>query len=243
MNASPAPGAAFPRRPAASVPCVTAEEMRALDQRTEREFSVTTLQLMEAAGAHMAAFVRWWLGGLREQMVAIVAGPGNNGADGLVAARYLHNWSARVRVWICGPEDKLHALAAQQLRAARAAGVAIERWSAQAAKGGALVVDALLGTGLTRAPQGDIAEAIRALAGQSPCLSLDVPSGLGSDGTALHPSIAPSATLTLGLPKPGLMAHGGRIFVADIGLPRALAASLGRDWDDLFAHSSIVELT
>jgi NAD(P)H-hydrate epimerase len=217
--------------------------MRALDRLTEEEFSLTSLQLMEAAGAQMAALARWWLGGVSDQPIAIVVGPGNNGADGLVAGRYLHNWGARARAWIAAPEEKLHALGVQQLRAARAAGMPVRRWSGQAIEGDVLVVDALLGTGLIRAPQGELAEAIEALTGRSPCLSLDVPSGLGHDGTVYQPCVAPSGTLTLGLPKPGLKAHGGRTFVADIGLPRALAARLGRDWNDLFAHSSIVELT
>jgi NAD(P)H-hydrate repair Nnr-like enzyme with NAD(P)H-hydrate epimerase domain len=95
---------------------------------------------------------------------------------------------------------------------------------------------------VTRAAEGPIAEAIAGTRGQAVCVALDVPSGLDSDGQAFEPAVAAAATITLGLPKPILRTHGGQIFVADIGLPRALAARIGKDWHDLFAESSIVRL-
>ncbi len=219
--------------------------MRTLDHRAEVDFGIAPLQLMEQAGQQMAAFVRWWLGSASGQPIAVVAGPGNNGADGLVAARYLHNWGGRIRAWIAAPEERLHPLAAQQARAARAAGVPLERWGTRSSAEAAVVVDALLGIGLTRPPDGEIADAIRHvnhLNHRPTRLALDVPSGASSAGADFEPCIMATATLTLGLPKVVSRSSRGRLFVADIGLPQALAQQLGKDWGNLFASSSIVEL-
>jgi NAD(P)H-hydrate epimerase len=233
----------FPKRAGTQVPFVTAAEMRHLDTVAEQEFGLNAPQLMEQAGQQVAAFVRAWLGSVRGQPVTVLSGPGNNGADGLVAARYLHNWGAKVSAWLAVPEARVHPPAQRQATAARAAGVPVRVWSPSAAEGAAVVVDALLGTGVTRAAEGAVAEAIAGVRGHPRCVALDVPSGLDSDGRAFEPAVAPAATITLGLPKPILRTHGGQIFVADIGLPRALAARIGKDWHDLFAESSIVRLT
>jgi len=232
----------LPQSPLSEIPTVSAAGMGALDRQAEVDFAITTLQLMEQAGQQMAAFVRWWLGGVREQPIAVVTGPGNNGADGLVAARYLHNWGGQVRAWIASPEERLHPLAAQQARTARAAGVPLERWRARARVGGGVVVDALLGIGLTRPPDGEIADAIRYLNQQGVRLALDLPSGTNAEGADFEPCILATATVTLGLPKAMSRTSRGRLFVADIGLPRALGQRLGKDWGNLFAASSIVEL-
>lgn len=242
MTGAPLSGLPFPVRPGSQVPFITTAEIRHLDAAAEQEFGVSALQLMEEAGRQVAAFVRAWLGSVYGQPVTVLAGPGNNGADGLVAARYLHNWGARASAWLALPEARLHALAQRQATAARAAGVAVQAWSPTATQGAAVVLDALLGTGLTRAAEGRIAEAIAGVHGHPRCVALDVPSGLDSDGRAFEPAVAPAATVTLGLPKPILRTHGGQVFVVDIGLPRALAARIGKDWHDLFAEASIVRL-
>jgi NAD(P)H-hydrate epimerase len=242
MTGAPRLRLPFPARAATHVPFITTAEMRHLETVAEQEFGISPLQLMEGAGQQVAGFIRAWLGGVRGQPVAVLSGPGNNGADGLVAARYLHNWGAEVRAWLAVPEARLHPLAQRQATAARAAGVSVQVWSPAATEGVAVVLDALLGTGVTRAAVGPIAEAIAGVRGDALCVALDVPSGLDSDGRSFEPAVAPAATITLGLPKPILRTHGGQIFVADIGLPRALAARIGKDWHDLFAESSIVRL-
>ncbi len=233
---------AVPRRPSGRVPTVTHCEMRRLDRLAQDDFGIAPIQLMEQAGQQMAAFVRWWVGSVHGQTVSIAVGPGNNGADGLVAARYLCNWGGRVQAWLATPEERLHALATRQLRAARAAGVEVRQWSSASHEEDAVMIDALLGIGLARTPEGDIAEAIAGVNQQPTRLALDIPSGVGIDGAIYSPRVAPTATLTLGLPKSGMGPHGGRVFVADIGLPRRLAAQLGKDWGDLFASGSIIEL-
>jgi NAD(P)H-hydrate epimerase len=105
-----------------------------------------------------------------------------------------------------------------------------------------VVVDAIFGTGLGRAPEGRFAEWIEAInASGKPVISVDVPSGLDSDtGVAYAPCIRANVTITLGLPKPGLQ---GRVLVADIGVPFEAYAAVGVAVPaDLFARETLVTL-
>lgn len=144
--------------------------------------------------------------------VRILAGPGNNGGDGLVAARHLHAAGKAVRVTLVADPARLPADAAQALAQAAAAGVAI------AADGfddpeADLVIDALLGIGARRAPEGRMAAAIAAInAGSGPVLAVDLPSGLHPDTGAVlgDAAVRASATLALLTIKPGCWTGHGR---------------------------------
>ncbi|MBZ8140571.1 bifunctional ADP-dependent NAD(P)H-hydrate dehydratase/NAD(P)H-hydrate epimerase [Rubrivivax gelatinosus] len=143
--------------------------------------------------------------------VAVLAGPGNNGGDGLVAARHLHAAGKAVRVLLLGDEQRLPADAADALQAARAAGVPIADSLDDCPAD--LVVDALLGLGTTRAPEGRIAEAIAWAAGRGgPVLAVDLPTGLHADtGQPLGAAcVRATATLSLLTLKPGLFTGAGR---------------------------------
>ncbi|MBK1688624.1 NAD(P)H-hydrate dehydratase [Rubrivivax gelatinosus] len=156
--------------------------------------------------------------------VAVLAGPGNNGGDGLVAACHLHAAGKAVRVVLAGDVARLPADAADALTAARAAGVPIaEALDEDPAD---LVVDALLGLGTRRAPEGRIAAAIAwAAARRTPVLAVDLPSGLHPDtGQPLGEAcIRADATLALLKLKPGLFTgqgrdHAGQIWFDDLGV-------------------------
>ncbi len=108
-----------------------------------------------------------------------------------------------------------------------------------------VVVDAIFGTGLGRAPEGRFAEWIEAInASGKPVVSVDVPSGLDADtGVAYAPCIRANVTITLGLPKPGLLDLKGRVLVADIGVPFEAYAAVGLTVPaDLFARGTLVKL-
>ncbi|MDQ2779770.1 MAG: NAD(P)H-hydrate dehydratase [Pseudomonadota bacterium] len=160
--------------------------------------------------------------------VRVFAGPGNNGGDGLVAARHLHAVGKQVRVSLQADAARLPADAAHALREAQAAGVAISTGSADA--GGAdLLIDALLGLGASRAPEGAMAAAIRSMnAAAATLLAVDVPSGLHSDTGALLGDVAVNATATLSLLtlKAGCFTnrgidHAGTVWFDDLGIAAA----------------------
>lgn len=212
------------------------EELRGLDARAEA-IGLPTVVLMENAGRGAAAWLRERAAGPSAR-VAIICGPGNNGGDGAVAARHLDGWGFAVRVvWLAAPE-RLRGDAATQWRILDAAGIRQESWTDDPLDPARLdglfaaadwVVDALLGTGLTRPVEGPLRVAIEAMnrAGK-PVVALDLPSGLDADtGHPLGAAVRATATLTFAAAKRGFSAPGaaactGDVAVVDIGLPRKL---------------------
>ncbi len=161
------------------------------------------------------------------QRVQVWAGPGNNGGDGLVAARHLHAAGKQVQVAWLGDPAQLPADAAAALAQAQAAGVRIERSARAPAPAPELVIDALLGLGISRAPEGPIAAAIASInASAARVLAVDLPSGLHADTGAALGAAAVHATATLALLtlKPGCFTHLGRDHCGEIWL-----ATLGVD--------------
>ncbi len=216
---------------------LTSEEVAQLDEAAVA-CGVTTLQLMEIAGWQVARCAWHHLGGSAAGLT-VVAGYGHNGGDGLVAARYLATWGCAVRVVVLGEESRISGIVRDHVVSARACGVEVvvdrqgamvRAWVATAA----LVVDAMLGTGLRSAPREPQAGAIRALndAGND-VLSVDVPSGLdATTGVAFDPTVRATLTCTLTAMKCGLRAgdapdYAGRVWVADIGMPAAAWARAG----------------
>jgi NAD(P)H-hydrate epimerase len=209
-------------------PLVTAAEMRALDRHTIETLGVPGELLMESAGGAVAEAVLGLLpaGG----SVLVVCGAGNNGGDGLVAARHLHALGVPVRAALVGDAKALRGDAAANLARARAAGVPIEgeRWRAPSA---GVIVDALFGTGLARPVEGAAAASIRRIAASRAAhpaslrvVAVDLPSGLCADTGQVLGVVAPAdLTVTLACAKPGLALEpgrslAGRIRVARIGI-------------------------
>jgi ADP-dependent NAD(P)H-hydrate dehydratase / NAD(P)H-hydrate epimerase len=146
------------------------------------------------------------------QRIWIAAGPGNNGGDGLEAAMHLQRAGKQVLVSLAGDPSKMPADAAASFRRAADAGVAIGEATAAAADV-ELAIDALLGLGATREPEGAVAELVRTInASACPRLAIDLPSGLSADSGAPLGPLAVRATHTLALLtlKPGLFTAMGR---------------------------------
>lgn len=173
-------------------------------------------------------------------LVLVIAGRGNNGGDGFVCARHLKTAGFTVRVLVAAEEGSLSEDAAVNCVACQKARIPVTflpdprgfspgSEAAHAVGDAVLLVDALLGTGSRGAPRGAIAAAIElANRSQSPIASIDVPSGLdASTGYRENPSIVADLTVTLALPKRGLViepgrSSAGRVQVVDIGIPPAL---------------------
>ena len=161
------------------------------------------------------------------RQVWIAAGPGNNGGDGLVAGRLLHQLGWAVRIGLVGGDGRQRpADAAWALQQAQDAGVTIAPGLAGPPSGSGLCIDALLGLGNRRAAQGDIAQAVRLLnASAVPVLAVDLPTGLcGDTGRRLGQDVVNAAhTLALLTLKPGLFTgqgrdQAGRVWLADLGI-------------------------
>jgi NAD(P)H-hydrate epimerase len=207
---------------------LSAEDVARLDAAAE-DCGVSTLQLMEVAGWQVARCA--WQRLSRAAAVSVIAGYGNNGGDGLVAARHLATWGCAVRVLVLATESRVTGIVAGHVLSARACGVDVaidadpDAVSAVVSRS-ELVLDAILGTGLRSAPREPQAGAIRAINESGiPVLSVDVPSGLdATTGEAFDPTVRASLTCTLTAMKQGLRRgdgprQAGEIWVADIGMP------------------------
>jgi NAD(P)H-hydrate epimerase len=204
---------------------VTPAQAAALD-RAAVDLGVDILKLMEVAGFQVARLA-WRMIGSRPRRVHVVAGHGNNGGDGLVAARHLAAWGCRVSAGVLREPERLSTLMEKQCHAARGAGASVTVSGAPRVALGdgacALVIDALLGTGLSEPPRPAHAEVIDRM--RLPVLSIDVPSGMdAADGQPLSAAVRATATCTLsackrGFWEPGAVALTGAVHVADIGMP------------------------
>jgi NAD(P)H-hydrate epimerase len=219
----------------------TREALRELDRRAVEEFHIPILVLMENAGRAVAEVARRQL--KKEGRALILAGPGNNGGDGLVTARHLHNAGVPVRVLLLAARDRYEGAAGVQLKIVDAMKLAVEVLSAGHAalrdwivesSPGDLIIDALFGTGLSRPVEGLAAEVIKAAnSARHPILAVDIPSGMDCDtGMAVGaggPVIKAVETVSFCGLKKGFAtaaAWTGKVTVADIGAPRELLEKL-----------------
>src|SRR5260370_31769641 len=230
---------------------VTGAEMREVDRLTTERFGIPSVQLMEAAGKHVADAVLREFSPQLARRVAVLCGKGNNGGDGLVAARYLRAAGVAPRVCLFGNPKELHGDAGANLARYLETGatiIAIEDEAAwqrawPAIADSEVMVDALLGTGLRGAATGQLAQAIEAInrlsaqataARPTLILAVDTPSGLPSDGqSAEGPVLHAHRTVTFTAPKVSQLlspdADGvGVLEVCAIGLPAALVEEIGQ---------------
>jgi len=216
---------------------VTVDQMRQIEDRSEAA-SVSKDALMEKAGLAVAEYIRDDATNLVGMRVVVLIGPGNNGGDGLVVARHLDNWGARVTICLCGynaaHETKVEFLRGKDVDVIRLADDAGPAQLRKALEESQIAIDAVLGTGRARPIEGPIAEVldeVRHVKAENPAVQLvavDLPTGLDADSGAVDPKcVAPDVTLTPGHPKVGLYRfpgaeYVGRIEVLDIGLPAGL---------------------
>jgi hydroxyethylthiazole kinase-like uncharacterized protein yjeF len=225
------------------VKVVASAEMRRLEAAAEA-LGLPGPALMEIAGRAFADAVVSLYGPLRGRRVVVCCGPGNNGGDGLVAARWLADAGARPLVLLAArraSDDAKQMLLAELgvpcLRVGEAAGALPPAALPAALAGAAVVVDALLGIGRAR-PIGGAMAAVLAAAAESgaPIVALDVPSGLDADSGRADPATPRcDATVTLGAVKRGLLIGDGpgvtgRLLLQPIGIPAACADNLPVDW-------------
>ena len=206
----------------------TSSEIAALDRTATDTYGIPVTTLMEQAGRRVAQAALILLGS-RTGRVAVLAGKGNNGGDGFVAGRVLRGHGLPVTAVLIDRAEEYTGEAGRTLADARAAGVELSDASEVALVSFDLIIDALFGTGF-RGPARGTARVLMEAANASrvPILAVDIPSGLNADtGQPEGPAIHAIATVTMALPKVGLLVYpgaelAGTVYVADIGYPPEL---------------------
>lgn len=219
---------------------VTPSQMREIDRRTIEDLGISSLVLMESAGLALLDEIESRTQDPRLR-VTIVCGPGNNGGDGMVAARHLADRGHEVVTFLAAPRSSFSGDAKVQLRtltrlemdvSVLSSPSSFERAFRRAGESDVLV-DSLFGTGLGRTVEGSWAQCV-SIINSCPGLviSADVPSGLDArTGHPLGDCVTADVTVTFGLPKTGLVIFpgaqfAGEVVVADIGIPRSVIDSM-----------------
>lgn len=225
---------------------LTRVQVRSIDARCIDEYKIPGLLLMENAGLNLARATLRILAELSapaDAAVTIVCGSGNNGGDGLVLARHLHNAGARPLVLYLGPvyprPEKSDA--AVNFAIAEAMGIVIQSAPDAAtlkkglAEPNALIVDAFLGTGPSSTLKPAAVSYVQAInEARGFVLAVDIPSGLDCDrGTPLGAAVRARRTVTMAATKIGFEAEGayqytGTVEVVDIGAPRQLLEAISK---------------
>jgi hydroxyethylthiazole kinase-like uncharacterized protein yjeF len=219
--------------------------MADVDRIASAELGIPLELLMENASHQVAAAARRYLGGLVGKKIVALAGSGNNGGDALGALRHLSGWGATVGAVLSGPAERLRPLARRQHDILVAIGV-----SRDVAFGDAdLIVDGLLGYSVAGPPREAVSDLIRAAnVSRVPILAVDLPSGLHPDtGEPLGIAVRAALTVTLALPKRGLLltrsrAIVGELLLADIGIPPLAFDRLGIETRGLFEGGDLVRI-
>jgi hydroxyethylthiazole kinase-like uncharacterized protein yjeF len=239
---------------------VTAEEMQKIDRITIDDIGIPAEVLMGYAGKSIADYIVDRIFNdlnPRLKRIAVFCGTGNNGGDGFVIAYFLFNKGFDVNIYIAGIIEKISAASNVYLNICKKCNmiialvkddlntITLEKYD--------LIVDALLGTGFKGVPRGVVKDSIIKInnAGVN-ILSVDLPSGLPSDGEAPEGEVVKADyTVTIGLPKVSLVTHPGKqytgnLHVSDIGFPSALTNSSDLmidllDSDYVKAHLSLLK--
>ena len=220
--------------------------VREVDAVAMDEYSLPGIVLMENAGRNASEAIVRLFDSISDQNVVVVVGPGNNGGDGLVIARYLELAGAKVRVVLASPPQRFRGDSLTNLEIIKRSGInqvclagaVAVQWQ-NALLSATCVIDAILGTGATDAARGDSKVAIESILGRMKInprprvISIDVPSGFDCDrGVPCGPCVCANETLTFVASKQGFKTNGaeiytGRIQIVDIGVPQVVRNRFG----------------
>jgi NAD(P)H-hydrate epimerase len=239
-------------------PVISVSQMKHVDELMLSDYGISLQQMMEMAGRNLADLAQALFPGKEasksHQRTVIVCGTGNNGGGGMVAARHLHNHGLPVVAVLAGSEDRLSPILARRWETLKKIKVkTIEITSVgdlEFFSETDIIIDAIIGYGLAGKPHGIPAQLIKVLRNlnSQSVISLDIPSGLNADdGTVDGICVRASATMTLALPKKGLLLDESREFVgdlylADIGVPPELYKEMGLPFQPGFFSQPIIRL-
>ena len=205
---------------------VSARQMREIDRVTSEKYKISSLILMENAGRAAACGLERSVKNLRKKKIAVVCGSGNNAGDGFVAARYLFNGGFNVKVIMTKPASSFKGDCLTNFEILKKIKVPLSK-KLKDISAAAVIVDAVLGTGINGSVSGLAQKAVKMINdSKTYVLSIDIPSGLGSDLLSETGEIVKAdKTITLALMKnvfkyKKAAKYTGKIEVADIGIPK-----------------------
>jgi len=214
----------------------TVSEMREMDRTAVEKYAIPELILMENAGVAAFSVLEEKIG-VAGKRILVFCGSGNNGGDGFVVARKIHSAGGHARVLLLGNCEKIRGISKTNMEILQHLPVEIrEVRSAEEIRSEAahchLMVDAILGTGLSKDVRGHYREIIDLMnRSGKPVLSLDIPSGVnGDNGQVMGISVKADWTVAFGLPKLGNLLHpgcekGGKLYVTHISFPPPITES------------------
>lgn len=224
--------------PFSDVPVVSVNQMILIDRIMMEEYNIGLTQMMEQAGLNLATLAaKLFLLENPELQTIVVAGKGGNGAGALVAGRRLSNWGFSTSVILIDRASTFKPESIEQIKSLQRLGVSV----VEANKGqsitfpkNSVILDGLLGYGLTGTPSGYYFELINKINdSKAAVLALDIPSGIELSTETIHSSsINAHSTLAVALPKRGMNSpqmklKTGNLYLADIGIPKNVYARLG----------------
>lgn len=205
------------------IPGVTASEMKEIDRIAIEETGPNLYQMMENAGRNLTELTSQVLDNNSDQEIIVLAGKGGNGGGGICAARHLANRGYIVKVCVSEP-TKLNDVTNYQLHILKSTNAKIITIEELKNEKPDLIIDAIIGYSLNREPKGKELELIKWANNQLAIkISLDVPSGIdATTGNKYRNYIKPDLTLTLALPKTGLLPElTGELYLGDIGITKS----------------------
>lgn len=224
---------------------VTAQQMRTVDTIAIEETGPNLFQMMENAGRNLAQLTLEYLGkGWQKAQVLVLAGSGGNGGGGICAGRHLANRGVKCTLCLARPERLAEATALQRHLFSAAGGVETTFGGLYDAEYD-VIVDALVGYGLHSQPEGMLKDLIQwANEEETDVISLDVPSGVdASSGATPGVFVTPVETLTLALPKSGLLPQRtGELFLGDLGIPAVTFEKAGIAYQSPFGKDFVIRI-
>ena len=208
----------------------SSENMKRADNEAIFARGISSVALMEKAASFLAERAVSYL--KEEKSAFVFCGSGNNGGDGVAAARFLMEKGIKVRAVLTGSRDKLTADTAEMLRRLEDAGGCLEDFEgngefADALSEAGVIIDAMFGIGLNKPLRGKALEAVKMInASGVAVVSADIPSGIEADtGNVLGDAVYATETVTFSMAKPGHFVepgnvHTGKLSIADIGIPK-----------------------
>ena len=225
-----------------------AKQMREIDKKAIDEYGISEIVLMENAGRRVAEAVFRLLDTASKKSICVLAGSGNNGGDALVAARYLSNLGARIKVFLIGNKNHRTDSLSAQMKILRTMGIELQVLESDRAwdrlqvtlRFADAIIDGILGTGFTGQLRPSVLRLVRLVnSTNKPVISIDVPTGVDADsGQVGEAAILAACTMSLGLPKVGHYicpgaSYVGELMVDDIGIPTQLLS------DDI--HQTVID--
>lgn len=213
--------------------------MQNIDRRARDKYGIPTLLLMENAAHGILRVIEDTFGPVTNRNITLICGKGNNGGDGLAAARLLHNRGARVQIFLLAKQEELKGDAQTNLDIALKMGIDVQGrgsrtgsydiWSVRnAINHSHVIVDAIFGTGLSSQVKGEYLDIIELINNSNrPVVAVDIPTGINSDtGEIMGGAVRATATVTFGIPKRGHILYPGsdftgKLHVVDISIPDA----------------------